>query len=247
MPKIGLQLYTVGGSMEKDFEGTLKKVAEYGYEGVEFAGYGGRPAGEITALLKEFGLTAGGTHIGFGELSKNWDFHLAFAKDLGLSSVTIAAMSTDEIADPKSYPRIAEMAADAEKAGMRLAYHNHSHEFVRRNGAYLFDTLFDTAPALYAEIDTYWAAHGGEEPIALMERMGKRMDAIHIKDMATDPEKKKQHINPNIGEGCMDIRGILRKADALGIEWAFVEMDKPDGDPLTCVKKSRENLKKLGY
>lgn len=247
MSGIGLQLYTIGSCMEKDFEGSLRRVAEYGYEGVEFAGYHGRTAKELLSLLGALGLKAGGTHVGFGELSNNWDFHLAFAKDLGLKSLTIASMSAEEIADPKSYPRIAAMAKDASGAGMRLAYHNHAHEFKRRGGAVLFDTLFGTAPELFAEIDTYWAAYGGAEPLALMEKMHARLDAIHLKDMATDPEKKKKHVNPNIGEGCMDIRGIVEKANALGVAWTFVEMDQPDGDPLECVRKSRENLKKLGY
>ncbi|GJM68777.1 hypothetical protein HMSSN036_09930 [Paenibacillus macerans] len=41
MAKVGLQLYTVRDHLERDFEGTLRKVAELGYKGVEFAGFTG--------------------------------------------------------------------------------------------------------------------------------------------------------------------------------------------------------------
>jgi len=35
---IGLQLYTIGGDMRKDPAGTLAKVAQLGFKGIEFAG-----------------------------------------------------------------------------------------------------------------------------------------------------------------------------------------------------------------
>ena len=42
---IALQVYSVRDDLEKDFYGTLKKVKELGYDGVEFAGlYGNAPA-----------------------------------------------------------------------------------------------------------------------------------------------------------------------------------------------------------
>src|SRR2546427_1173044 len=42
LDRIGLQLYTVRHQMEKDFEGTIARVAATGYREVEFAGYFGR-------------------------------------------------------------------------------------------------------------------------------------------------------------------------------------------------------------
>ena len=38
---IGIQLYSVRDSMQEDFEGTLRKIAELGYKSVEFAGFFG--------------------------------------------------------------------------------------------------------------------------------------------------------------------------------------------------------------
>ncbi|KWX85484.1 hypothetical protein AMQ83_24500 [Paenibacillus riograndensis] len=62
MLKIGLQLYTLREELEQDFEGTIRKVAELGYAGVEFFHYFGRTAEQVNALLQETGLTARGAH-----------------------------------------------------------------------------------------------------------------------------------------------------------------------------------------
>ncbi|MFA6472490.1 MAG: hypothetical protein WCU00_10655, partial [Candidatus Latescibacterota bacterium] len=78
---VGLQLYTVRDLTAKDFAGTLKKVAEIGYDSVEFAGFGGLKAGEIKKLIVDLGLACAGSHEGYEGLDKNLpaviDFNLA--------------------------------------------------------------------------------------------------------------------------------------------------------------------------
>jgi sugar phosphate isomerase/epimerase len=65
---IALQLYTVRDETAKDFKGTLRAVAEIGYHGVEFAGYGGLDSQELAALLSEYGLKTVGSHVGLALL-----------------------------------------------------------------------------------------------------------------------------------------------------------------------------------
>ncbi|MEE1239695.1 MAG: sugar phosphate isomerase/epimerase, partial [Acutalibacteraceae bacterium] len=67
---IALQLYSVRTDMEADFEGTLKKVKEFGYDGVEFAGLYGKSAAEVKKLCEEIGLNPISAHVPYGELSK---------------------------------------------------------------------------------------------------------------------------------------------------------------------------------
>lgn len=80
--KIGLQLYTVRDNTEKDFEGTLRAVAAMGYEGVEFAGYGGISAEEMKALLTELNLTAIGSHISLEQLENNLEGEIEYLKTI---------------------------------------------------------------------------------------------------------------------------------------------------------------------
>ena len=65
---VSLQLFTLRDEMQKDFIGTLKKVSDIGYKGVEFAGYGGLSAKELKGHLDKFGLEASGSHVAFDEL-----------------------------------------------------------------------------------------------------------------------------------------------------------------------------------
>ncbi len=69
---IALQLYTVREQTAADFMGTLRTLAERGYQAVEFAGYGGIPATRLRQELDAFGLKAAGSHVGY----KLWDEQL---------------------------------------------------------------------------------------------------------------------------------------------------------------------------
>src|SRR2546430_12335663 len=63
LDRIGLQLYTVRHQMEKDFEGTIARVAATGYREVEFVGYFGRTPRDVRALLDHHGLSAPSSHV----------------------------------------------------------------------------------------------------------------------------------------------------------------------------------------
>src|SRR5260370_10614996 len=63
LDRIGLQLYTVRHQMEKDFDGTIARVAATGYREVEFAGYFGRSPRDVRALLDHHGLAAPSSHV----------------------------------------------------------------------------------------------------------------------------------------------------------------------------------------
>ena len=71
MLPIGLQLYSVKNEMAKDFEGTIKKVAEMGYEGVEFAGLFGQNPEEIKAFCEEIGIVPISAHVPYYDMLEN--------------------------------------------------------------------------------------------------------------------------------------------------------------------------------
>lgn len=80
---IGLQLYTLRDATAQDFEGTLRKVAAMGYEGVEFAGYGDIKAEDMRDLLQELNLKAIGSHVGLHLLEGNLDEEIAYLQTIG--------------------------------------------------------------------------------------------------------------------------------------------------------------------
>src|SRR5262245_61672017 len=83
LTKIGLQLYTVRNEMGKDFEGTLKRVAEIGYNQVEFAGYYNHSPAEVKAILDRYGLTAPSVHVPLADIQTKLDTAIEAAKVIG--------------------------------------------------------------------------------------------------------------------------------------------------------------------
>ena len=71
MMKIGVQLYSVRDEMERDFEGTLKRVKDMGYDCVEFAGLFGRSAAEVKALCDAYGLIPISAHVSLDDMRED--------------------------------------------------------------------------------------------------------------------------------------------------------------------------------
>ena len=81
---IGLQLYTVREQAGKDFEGTLRKVAEIGYREVELYSFFDRKAAEVRRSLEDAGLRCVSAHYGVPALREGLAARIDYAKELGL-------------------------------------------------------------------------------------------------------------------------------------------------------------------
>jgi sugar phosphate isomerase/epimerase len=236
-----VQLYTVRSFLSEDFDGTLGKIAGFGFTQVEpfaFMNF----LDDLGAGLSKHSLSAPTTHMGF--LSGDQDEIFAAAKELGIATVIEPAVrephwQTEE--DIKS--TASQLNAAAEKAGelgLRVGYHNHWWEIESVvNGKHGLEVLADNlAPEVVLEVDTYWAYAGGADVPALLGRLGDRVVAMHIKDGdgTTDPKKQVA-----VGSGSLPVQEILAaKPDALRV----VELDDSEGDMLRAVQDSFDYLMK---
>ena len=133
--KVGVQLYTVRTDLEKDFDGTLGKVAAIGYKEVEFAGYFGHTAAQVRDALKKHGLTSPAAHIDYPTVSDSakWAKTLDDAAIVGQKFLVSPWIDEAIRNKPDEWKRIAETyniaAAAANKHGIQFCYHNHNFEF----------------------------------------------------------------------------------------------------------------------
>jgi sugar phosphate isomerase/epimerase len=243
MTTIGLQLYTLREELKQDYEGTIRKVAAIGYNGVEPAGEFGGSVQQAVALYKSLGLKVVGAHI-----------RLPGAGDHAQVVDTLAALGTPNWICPWLPPeRFTSLdgvkgvcdelnAADeiARANGLHLLYHNHHFEFLALpDGTLPFLRMVEwLSPSIRFEIDTYWVHVAGVNVVEIMNKLGSRAALLHIKD---GPGVLKQPMLA-VGEGVMDIPPILkaRQAEAL-----VVELDNCATDMLTAVEKSYHNLKAM--
>lgn len=250
LDRIGLQLYTVRRDLERDFEGTLDRVAAIGYREVEFAGYFGRSPADVRAALDRHGLSAPGAHIGTAAaLRKDWDKTIESGKAIGHSYLIVASIAANERRTLDDYRGLADLfnsaGEAARKAGVRFGYHNHDFEFAPLEGRIPYDILLErTEPALVAmEMDLFWITKGGKNPLAYFERYPGRFEAVHVKDMDSSPEQRMV----DVGRGRIDFARIFGEREKAGIRHFFVEHDNPEPSALAAAKASFEYLAQLKF
>ena len=250
LDRIGIQLYSVRTEMQRDMPGTLTRLAEIGYKEVEFAGYFGRTAPEVRALLERNKLAAPSTHIGFTGLGPDWEKALDFAASVGHTFATVPWIDEKDrktLADWHRHAADFNKAAERARAhGLRFAYHNHDFEFKPVEGVVPYDLLLrETDPALVSfEMDVYWVTEGGADPKAYFRQHPGRFAMLHLKDSAGPPK----HDQVDVGKGTIDFAAILR-LDAVqrhSVEHVFVEHDQPP-DPMAFAKNSFDYLSKLEF
>jgi sugar phosphate isomerase/epimerase len=225
--------------MAEDYDGTLERVAGFGYTQVEpyqFIKF----VDELRAGLNKHGLSAPTAHVGL--LAGDQDAIFAAAKELGIETVIDPHVPEARWQTEEDISEVAaELNAAAEKGadlGLRVGYHNHSHELRSViNGRHGLEILADhLAPEVVLEVDTYWAFAGGADVVGLLGRLGERVVALHIKDGDGSLDTKKQ---VPVGAGSLPVWDYIAAApDAL----AVVELDDSEGDLVDAVRASREYL-----
>lgn len=240
--KIALQLYTVRDETVKGFAETIKKVADVGYKGVEFAGYGGLSADEMKKVLEANNISAVSSHVGFGALKDNFDETVGYMKKLGAEYIAIPGVGGDMIKDFDSTVNTAkamnELALKVKRAGLSLSYHNHSHEFLQKFYDFSIEEIFiKYAPVLNIELDSGWSAATGIDNRAFIKQLGTRLDLVHIKDL--DASKTPVEIFT----GTVDVKTVFEEAEKLGVKWAIVEQDVMKAYPaFESIKLSYDNI-----
>ena len=246
--RIGVQLYTVRAELERNFDGTLGRLAEIGYREVEFAGYFGRTPAQVRAAVARAGLTAPGAHIAFEATQDGWSRTLDDAAAAGHHWVVVPWIPERARRTGDDWRRVAEQlgrAAEAARAAaLRLAYHNQEYDFHSVDAVTPFDAVAAASDAgsLDFELDVYWAVKGGADPLALIARYPARFPLMHFKDSAGPP----QHEMRDVGSGTLDWKAILGAGDQAGLRHVFVEHDTP-ADPFASVRAGYEYLQGVAF
>lgn len=258
--RMGLQLYTIRDPLAKDPAGTLKQVAALGYRNLETYGfdpdtvkYYNLPAPEFRQVLDDLGLATTTGHYDLhrylaqppAAMATYIDRCIEGAQALGQRYITWAWL------DPQSrtldaFRRVAErlnlIGAQAAKAGLKVAYHNHDFEFIPHDGAIGYDILLrETDPALVKmQLDLFWVAHSSQRtPHELFQLQPGRFVMWHVKDMDTTKRYTE------LGKGTIDFTRILPDANLAGLEEYFVEQgDNFAVSPMQSIETSARYAKR---
>jgi len=239
---IALQLYTVRDETAKDFKQTLRRVADIGYAGVEFAGYGDFSSKELASILSEYGLKAVGSHVGLQIIEQDPQRAIDYCLEIGCPYLIVPWIDQNILKSDESLNKFTDQLNEygrlCQQSGITLGYHNHAFEFEKAGETYLIDRLAAaTDPALVKlELDTYWAAFAGVDPVAFIKEKGSRLITLHLKDMT--PERTFAEVST----GTLDIAGFIEAGQAAGVKTYIVENDSPTIPSLESARISFENL-----
>jgi sugar phosphate isomerase/epimerase len=205
--KVGLQLYSVRKSMDKDPLGTIERCAEAGYKYLQISngitddrkkhdlvcGFG-VSADAFRTKCEELGVKMLPSHFMMTNFTPETAREICKAqKEIGvdglITPIEFAHTLSDVQAVCNKSNRIAEICHEEQ---MTYFYHNHSHEFQKIEGKTFFQRLMEgTNPELvFLELDTYWATRGGSDPIQIMRELKDRCTLLHQKDFPKGYEKE---------------------------------------------------------
>ena len=240
-PLISLQLWSVQDACQENFEEVLTKVKEYGYDGVEFAGYYGRSAEEIKKTLAELSLKGSGAHISFESLRDDFEKTINFEKEIGNQAVIVPYMGADSLEEwTEKILALKEIAKKVNSEGLVLGYHNHAHEIMDIPDVNILEKMVEMIPDIQLEVDTYWLFYAGVDVLAWLKKYQKNIKWLHLKDMLVTGEEKE---STEIGQGILPIESYLNWAKNANLEWVVIEQEA--FQKLTPMESAAVNVKTL--
>jgi sugar phosphate isomerase/epimerase len=256
---IGLQLSTLVKQKvdEAELKASLQQIASIGFQEVEpwHAAYS-IPADRLRSDIVESGLKVASGHFEYADLTADLSGQLAYAKALGLRWVACPMLPKSQWTSADGFHTAArqfnEWAKRVNDMGMRFAFHNHDYEFRKFDGTTGYDILLqETDPNLvFYEMDCYWITQAGYDPLQMLNRLGKRVRMLHIKDRkpgypsSNDMSDSSAHFT-EVGKGGINWPTLLAAAEKLQIEHYFIEQDHIEGPPLESLRISYNYLQKL--
>jgi sugar phosphate isomerase/epimerase len=270
--RVGVQLYSVRGTMGTDPVGTLKKLYDVGYRHVEHANYINRKfygydAKEFKKVLSDIDLqmpsghtvmTAQDWDTSKGDFTDKWKYTIEDAATVGQRYVISPWLDESLRKDMDGLKRFMDQfnkCGELCKAhGMKFGYHNHNFEFSTMVGnSNLYDFILNnTDPNLVAQqMDIGNMLGAGGIALDLLKKYPGRFELMHVKDEIKSDTKGNMdgYDSTILGQGVMPVKEIVKQARKIGGTSQFIiEQESYQGkDPVDCVKIDLQMMKKWGF
>ncbi|GAB3419146.1 sugar phosphate isomerase/epimerase [Haloparvum alkalitolerans] len=227
MARTAVQLYTLR-DIDEPLPALLDRVGGTSFEGVEFAHrVGEADPGTVADALTRNDLSPAVAHVGLAALEESYDETTARYRTLGVETLVVPWLDPEHFESGAAVADAAErlnaVASDLAADGFALAYHNHDQEFADLDGRpALEELLARTDDRVGLELDLGWAAVGGVDPAAYLERHADRITHVHFSDADAASGTPVE-----LGEGAIDLDACAAAAREAGAEWFVYENDDP--------------------
>jgi sugar phosphate isomerase/epimerase len=232
---IGCQTWPVREMVAQDFPGTLKQLADAGFQSIElcspvgysdsgFAGLAKYKGSELKKIINDAGLTCVSSHFGIDELRKNQEDRIAWASEVGLTQMLVPSLDGPKNPTMDDVKRAADeynrMGEKAAKAGIQQGLHNETFETSSVGGKRTYDVLFELLdPQLVKFQFQVSTIAEGFDAAEYFNRYRGRFVSMHVQGWSAQTKK----IMP-VGQDSLDWKKIFTAAKTGGIKNYFVEM-----------------------
>lgn len=264
--EVGVNTFGLGKLLAKDYEGTMRRVAEQGADAIEpcilFMGktnplmervlkvqrrmpmMGGiwlqSEAPAKIKRLREMGLKVHGIHMMAPGLNEGIVKVVAqFAMENDLNYVVFSNETDDLNKAAKALPGLRAAVKVFKENGIIFMYHNHEKEWIEKDGDCVLDFFMDSVPGLDFQIDLGWAEFIGRNCVEMMEKYRNRIRCLHFKDVYPGARQvERRNCFTAVGEGCLPIAAIMEKAKELDLpSYGYViDQDASFGDMIRDIR-----------
>jgi sugar phosphate isomerase/epimerase len=250
---LGAQLYSVRQEAARDLPAVLEAVRKIGYTEVEtYWDIYGHPAPQLRRMIEDHGLKVPSGHFNYAGLDSKIDY----AKTLGVAYIVCPILPESMWFSLDDCKRAADQfniwGEKIHQAGMQFGFHNHNYEFRRFGDTTGFETLMKRSdPKLVCiEMDCYWIAQAGADPLQMFQQYGNRIKLLHLKDRkpgfpTTQVKDATAEHFTEVGAGIIHWREILAAAEKNGVKHLFVERDSGDLPDMDSLRVSYQNLQNI--
>jgi len=243
---VGLELYSVREALRRDPAGTVRAVAQLGYECVEFYApyfdWSESETKQMKKLMDDLGIRCFSTHNN-ETFFKPESIERARDRNLILGCKYIVLSSSEEKSTLDAWKGLADslnaIADKLEQSGLRVGCHNHQAEFRPIQGRRPMEVLAkNTKPSVMLQLDVGTCVEAGSDPVEWIRSNPGRIRSIHCKDWSPEPGKGYTVL---FGEGVADWKKIFEAAESVGgVEYYLVEQE---GSRLSEIETARTCLK----
>jgi sugar phosphate isomerase/epimerase len=233
---IGCQTWPVRAMIAEDFPGTIKRLAEAGFQTIElcspvgyadsgFAGLGKYTGTELRRILGDAGVSTVSSHFGIEELRGNQQGRIAWAKDVGLTQMIVPSLGGPRKPTMDDVKRAADeynkMGEQAAKAGIQQGLHNEDFELSMVDGKRTYDLLLDLLdPKLVKFQFQVSTISQGYDAAQYVTKYPGRFISMHVQGWSAETKKVMA-----VGQDTLDWKKIFTAAKVGGIKNYFVEMN----------------------
>lgn len=242
MASKAIQLYTLR-EMDGSFTELLERVADAGFDGVEYA-Y--RVVDEdpetVRETLEATGLAVPSAHVRIENLEDDLAATVERYRDLRCERMVVPALEAEDFATEQSTReaarRLDAVADELAEYDYSLHYHNHDFEFTDLDGRSALEVFLEESDDVGLELDVGLATWAGANPAELIEAYADRIELLHCTDANVDSEEL---AHASFGTGDVDFEPVFAAAEGADVEWLLYENGSHD-DPVGELEHARESF-----